>query len=84
MEKNRTTVQERDPFNMSRCPASIDFGQYDIQTWYSAPYPQEYARWGTIQATLFFKTDNNWLKIQWILLLMVMEVIICVFVGFGK
>nr|XP_045599279.1 uncharacterized protein LOC123758727 isoform X7 [Procambarus clarkii] len=44
MEKNRTTVQERDPFNMSRCPASIDFGQYDIQTWYSAPYPQEYAR----------------------------------------
>ena len=45
MDKNRTTVQERDPFNMSRCPASIDFGQYDIQTWYSAPYPQEYARW---------------------------------------
>ncbi|KAK7074863.1 Histone acetyltransferase kat6b [Halocaridina rubra] len=44
MDKNRTTVQERDPFNMSRCPASIDFGQYDIQTWYSAPYPQEYAR----------------------------------------
>ncbi|KAK4288124.1 hypothetical protein Pmani_038840 [Petrolisthes manimaculis] len=44
MEKNRSTVQERDPFNMSRCPASIDFGQYDIQTWYSAPYPQEYAR----------------------------------------
>ena len=44
MDKNLTTVQERDPFNMSRCPASIDFGQYDIQTWYSAPYPQEYAR----------------------------------------
>ncbi|KAG0715641.1 Histone acetyltransferase KAT6B [Chionoecetes opilio] len=44
MDKNRTTVQERDPFNMSRCPASIDFGQYDVQTWYSAPYPQEYAR----------------------------------------
>ncbi|CAL4066385.1 unnamed protein product [Meganyctiphanes norvegica] len=44
MDKNKTTITERDPFNMSRCPASIEFGQYDIQTWYSAPYPQEYAR----------------------------------------
>ena len=35
---------ERDPFNMARCPARIQFGQYDVNTWYSAPYPQEYAR----------------------------------------
>ncbi|KAA0204041.1 hypothetical protein HAZT_HAZT003458 [Hyalella azteca] len=29
---------------MARCPARIHFGQYDVTTWYSAPYPQEYAR----------------------------------------
>lgn len=29
----------------ARCPASIQFGKYDIQTWYSSPYPQEYARY---------------------------------------
>jgi len=28
----------------SRCPASIEFGKYTIDTWYSSPYPQEYAR----------------------------------------
>lgn len=44
MRKNHTNFDEKDPFNMSRCPSSIEFGQYDIQTWYSAPYPQEYAR----------------------------------------
>ncbi|PSN52347.1 hypothetical protein C0J52_18097, partial [Blattella germanica] len=27
-----------------RCPGAIEFGQYEIQTWYSSPYPQEYAR----------------------------------------
>lgn len=27
-----------------RCPSSIHFGDYEIDTWYSAPYPQEYAR----------------------------------------
>ncbi|KAG8235146.1 hypothetical protein J437_LFUL012344 [Ladona fulva] len=27
-----------------RCPAAIEFGGYEIQTWYSSPYPQEYAR----------------------------------------
>ncbi|CAG0885896.1 unnamed protein product [Darwinula stevensoni] len=26
-----------------RCPASVEFGKYEIQTWYSSPYPQEYA-----------------------------------------
>lgn len=27
-----------------RCPAAIEFGSYEIQTWYSSPFPQEYAR----------------------------------------
>ncbi|XP_022650756.1 histone acetyltransferase KAT6A-like, partial [Varroa destructor] len=27
-----------------RCPGSIQFGRYCIDTWYSSPYPQEYAR----------------------------------------
>nr|XP_033805229.1 histone acetyltransferase KAT6A [Geotrypetes seraphini]XP_033805231.1 histone acetyltransferase KAT6A [Geotrypetes seraphini]XP_033805232.1 histone acetyltransferase KAT6A [Geotrypetes seraphini] len=27
-----------------RCPSVIEFGKYEIQTWYSSPYPQEYAR----------------------------------------
>ncbi|XP_054269358.1 histone acetyltransferase KAT6A isoform X2 [Macrosteles quadrilineatus] len=28
----------------TRCPAAIEFGTYEIQTWYSSPFPQEYAR----------------------------------------
>lgn len=28
----------------ARCPAAIEFGQWDIDTWYSSPFPQEYAR----------------------------------------
>ncbi|XP_075791864.1 histone acetyltransferase KAT6B isoform X3 [Pelodiscus sinensis] len=28
----------------SRYPSVIEFGKYEIQTWYSSPYPQEYAR----------------------------------------
>lgn len=27
-----------------RSPEAIEFGKYEIQTWYSSPYPQEYAR----------------------------------------
>lgn len=27
-----------------RCPAAIEFGKWEIQTWYSSPFPQEYAR----------------------------------------
>ncbi|XP_075457630.1 histone acetyltransferase KAT6A isoform X4 [Ascaphus truei] len=27
-----------------RCPSVIEFGKYEIQTWYSSPYPQEYTR----------------------------------------
>uniref|UniRef100_A0A6A7FZ34 histone acetyltransferase n=2 Tax=Hirondellea gigas TaxID=1518452 RepID=A0A6A7FZ34_9CRUS len=44
LSANHVKSIERDPFNMARCPARIHFGQYDVSTWYSAPYPQEYAR----------------------------------------
>ncbi|KAM5278593.1 histone acetyltransferase KAT6A isoform 3-T3 [Hipposideros larvatus] len=27
-----------------RCPSVIEFGKYEIHTWYSSPYPQEYSR----------------------------------------
>ena len=27
-----------------RCPAAIELGDYEIDTWYSSLYPQEYAR----------------------------------------
>ncbi|XP_019357924.1 PREDICTED: histone acetyltransferase KAT6B isoform X3 [Gavialis gangeticus] len=27
-----------------RYPSAIEFGKFEIQTWYSSPYPQEYAR----------------------------------------
>lgn len=27
-----------------RCPAGIEFGKWEIDTWYSSPFPQEYAR----------------------------------------
>nr|WOK84103.1 acetyltransferase [Colaphellus bowringi] len=30
--------------DQGRCPAAIEFGKYEIQTWYSSPFPQEYAR----------------------------------------
>uniref|UniRef100_A0A8C5PVH0 histone acetyltransferase n=1 Tax=Leptobrachium leishanense TaxID=445787 RepID=A0A8C5PVH0_9ANUR len=30
--------------NFGRYPSVIEFGKYEIQTWYSSPYPQEYAR----------------------------------------
>lgn len=32
------------PLAQLRCPSSIRFGIYEIDTWYSSPYPQEYAR----------------------------------------
>lgn len=30
--------------NNARCPPKIEFGKFEIETWYSSPYPQEYAR----------------------------------------
>uniref|UniRef100_A0A3P9LJ75 Histone acetyltransferase n=1 Tax=Oryzias latipes TaxID=8090 RepID=A0A3P9LJ75_ORYLA len=32
------------PDPQMRCPAVIEFGKFEIQTWYSSPYPQEYSR----------------------------------------
>jgi hypothetical protein len=29
---------------LPRYPPAIEFGKYEIQTWYSSPYPQEYAQ----------------------------------------
>ncbi|KAM3178639.1 hypothetical protein ACTXT7_002127, partial [Hymenolepis weldensis] len=55
-----------------RCPPRIQLGKYCIETWYSAPYPSEYAR-----PTLFFDAEKlsklkakyderskNWIKIK--------------------
>ncbi|XP_050429991.1 histone acetyltransferase KAT6B isoform X2 [Adelges cooleyi] len=30
--------------NLSRCPAAIQFGKHEVETWFSSPFPQEYAR----------------------------------------
>ncbi|KAJ8712059.1 hypothetical protein PYW07_004901 [Mythimna separata] len=32
------------PHAPQRCPSAIEFGQWEIDTWYSSPFPQEYAR----------------------------------------
>ena len=32
------------PGSSARSPLSIQFGKHEISTWYSSPYPQEYAR----------------------------------------
>lgn len=32
------------PSMPARCPSAIEFGQWEIETWYSSPFPQEYAR----------------------------------------
>lgn len=44
----------------ARCPSAIEFGQWHIDTWYSSPFPQEYARYVTNQT---FKTTNRMLLI---------------------
>lgn len=33
------------PDSQGRYPPCIEMGKYEIQTWYSSPYPQEYARY---------------------------------------
>lgn len=38
-----------------RCPAIIEIGKYEIQTWYSSPYPPEYSRYcGCYKYVVFF------------------------------
>ncbi|XP_025095589.1 histone acetyltransferase KAT6B-like isoform X3 [Pomacea canaliculata] len=50
-EKAQRTVAEGSekealplPDSQGRYPPCIEMGKYEIQTWYSSPYPQEYAR----------------------------------------
>ncbi|XP_071829678.1 uncharacterized protein [Apostichopus japonicus] len=42
LETKGGDTQQGEP--VSRSPMCIEFGQYEVQTWYSSPYPQEYAR----------------------------------------
>ncbi|CAH1719427.1 unnamed protein product [Chironomus riparius] len=37
-------VSSQQLLEQERCPAAIEFGKYEIETWYSSPFPQEYAR----------------------------------------
>lgn len=44
-----TSIQITSPTSIAlaaqeKCPAGIEFGQWEIETWYSSPFPQEYAR----------------------------------------
>lgn len=44
---NSYLTANNEPANTSgnvRFPPRIEFGRYEIETWYSSPYPQEYAR----------------------------------------
>lgn len=44
----------------SRCPSAIEFGQWEIETWYSSPFPQEYARYVFI--FVFINQSPSWLS----------------------
>lgn len=39
-----TNNEPANTINNARCPPKIEFGKFEIETWYSSPYPQEYAR----------------------------------------
>lgn len=41
-----------------RCPSAIEFGQWEIDTWYSSPFPQEYARYASIEPTSSAATSH--------------------------
>ncbi len=38
------TEEPSNPAGAGPCPPVIEFGQFEINTWYSAPYPLEYTR----------------------------------------
>lgn len=40
--------------NEERCPGSIEIGKWHIETWYSSPFPQEYARYVRHSHDVFF------------------------------
>ena len=41
---NRSSGRPAVPNPNGRYPPCIEFGKWEIDTWYSSPYPQEYAR----------------------------------------
>ncbi|XP_063194699.1 histone acetyltransferase KAT6B isoform X3 [Chroicocephalus ridibundus] len=45
-----------------RYPSVIEFGKYEIQTWYSSPYPQEYARFVIIRREKLISSHMEKLK----------------------
>jgi histone acetyltransferase MYST4 len=44
----QSTLNKTQPPEQERCPAAIEFGKHEIETWYSSPFPQEYARFVNI------------------------------------
>ena len=38
------SIYSKHALSNSRSPLAIQFGKHEISTWYSSPYPQEYAR----------------------------------------
>ncbi|XP_058117598.1 histone acetyltransferase KAT6B-like [Anopheles ziemanni] len=49
--------------NLARTPEAIRFGKYEIESWYSSPFPQEYAKLKVLYMCEFclkyMKTDNE-------------------------
>lgn len=43
-ESNTVSPGGTGPGIGTRNPAAIVFGRYEVETWYSSPFPQEYAR----------------------------------------
>ncbi len=49
----------------NRHPPCIEFGKYEIDTWYSSPYPQEYARFVEgVYSLTWYKTPHNGLCLE--------------------
>ncbi len=44
----------------ARYPPCIEFGKYEINTWYSSPYPQEYAKLVSYSQKVFSYFDFNY------------------------
>lgn len=42
---SKLTPSNTHQLEQERCPAAIEFGKFEIETWYSSPFPQEYARY---------------------------------------
>jgi hypothetical protein len=62
------------PSANSRSPSKIQFGRYEITTWYSSPYPQEYARYGLPRLLSVSSTWHQYIAIV-IMMMMMMNLI---------